>query len=158
MIELTRDQKLNLSDALEKLSQAVSAQTVNELKHKCNGAVTSIQRIITQTDPNKYELNELEAGLSQGLHTYMRKCMDGIYSVVLWRMLDEKRGREVWFAFIKALIKSKYNYKKSIASLSDDDFHSNTDTYVMQYVLAQWGEEEFGYAINWVKECNYLTQ
>lgn len=86
--EATKGQMMEYGWAIKELAEGLSAHSVWDMfRH-----VEAAQRYLAEFKGNftkTPELNEKEAEIASGLHTYMRKGMDSSLSCILYRMISE---------------------------------------------------------------------
>jgi hypothetical protein len=139
--EATRWQMMEYSWAIKALAEGLSARSVWEQFRNIEQA----QRYLTEFRSHftkAPELNEKEANLAMGLHTYMRKGMDSNLSCMLYRMVAEGRGVGVWYAFVKGLAANKNNYQAAIREAhNQQNLDKSTDNQLMYHALCMWENE-----------------
>lgn len=153
--EATRWQMMEYSWALKALAEGLSARSVWEQFRN----IETCQRYLSEFKGHftkNPELNEEEANLSAGLHTYMRKGMDSNLSCILYRLIADNRGLPVWYAFVKGLVANKKLKNPFNAALhaadGQRDIDKTADNALMYHSLAMWGEyEDFPSALKWLK-------
>ena len=139
--EATKGQMMEYGWAIKELAEGLSAHSVWDMfRH-----VEAAQRYLTEFKGNFTQtpkLNEAEANIASGLHTYMRKGMDSSLSCILYRMISENRGLPVWYAFVKGLVANKNSYQAAIhAADAQHDMDKTTDNLLMLKALEMWGDE-----------------
>lgn len=148
--EATKYQTMEYGWAIKELAEGLSAHSVWEMfRH-----VETAQRYLTEFKGHftkNPELNEKEAEIASGLHTYMRKGMDSPLSVMLYRMVAESRGTPVWWAFVKGLVANKNNYREAIrVADAQCDIDNTTDNTLMLQALRMWEDE-------WLDPQDWIT-
>ncbi len=139
--EATRWQMMEYDWAIKALAEGLSARSVWEQFRSIETAQRYLSEFRGHFTKNP-ELNEKEANLAMGLHTYMRKGMDSNLSCILYRMVAENRGTPVWFAFVKGLAANKNNYHAALnAAHNQSDLDKSTDNLLMYHALAMWENE-----------------
>lgn len=139
--EPTRWQMMEYSWAIKALSEGLTAHSVWDMFRHVETAQRYLSEFKGHFTKNP-ELNEAEANIAQGLHTYMRKGMDSALSCILYRMVAENRGTPVWFAFVKGLVANKNNYRAAIrAADTQNDLDKTTDNLLMLKALEMWEQE-----------------
>lgn len=102
-----------------------------------------INEVVSDVYPTP-KLNENEAELARCLHTYMRKCMDGPLSCILYRCISENKGIPVWYAFVKELYKNLkdkldgFRWALEEAERIYRDGNDTTDDMMMNSALELW--------------------
>lgn len=148
--ELTRYETLELTWAIGKLAEALSARSAWNALNNVQAAQRDISTFVGKIVPLP-KLTTKEANISSALHTYMRKGMDSHLSVMLYRMISENRGIAVWYAFIKGLAANKLNFREGMeAACNASDIDGTTDNLLMKSALWMW-EEDFPNALEWMK-------
>jgi hypothetical protein len=96
------------------------------------------------------KLSEQEANMASSLHTYLRKGTDAEYSIILYRMISESKGINIWYAFIKGITDKKFSYSNGIklAEAAKDVGNDTTDDYIMLAALNMW-EPDWKYVEEW---------
>lgn len=139
--EATKWQLMEYSWAIKALAEGLTAHSVWDMFRHVETAQRYLSEFKGHFTKNP-ELNEKEADLARGLHTYMRKGMDSSLSCMLYRMVDENRGTPVWFAFVKALAANKNSYRAAIAAADAQcDMDKTTDNVLMYHALCMWENE-----------------
>lgn len=149
-IEPTKCQIMDYGWAIRELAEGLSDHSVwDMLRH-----VETAQRYLTEFKGHftkNPELNEAEAYIASGLHTYMRKGMDSSLSCILYSMIAENRGLPVWYAFVKGLVANKNNYYAAIAAADvQHDLDKTTDNLLMLKALEMWGDK-------WLDPQDWIT-
>ena len=160
--ELTRYQLLDLTFGMKELADAIGARNAWETLRHTREAIRHLQEFRGQIIPT-HTLTEDEANLSAALHTYMRKGMDCPLGTVLYRLISEDRGKNIWYSFIKALAaernnpkmvkktpKSLYHSAMAGADSAYDMASDTTDDLFMLSALRMW-EHEFHLALEWME-------
>jgi hypothetical protein len=163
--QLTRNDTLNLSWAMQELAKSFSAHNAWDALNQVNTAQRHLNEFRGAIVPSE-PLTEQEANLSIGLHTYMRKCMDCPLGTLLYRLISESRGTNIWYAFVKGVNDFQKSPKKHVlrshciheAGINSADacyrVASNTsDDLFMLSALRMWGEDvkEFSRALEWLE-------
>ncbi len=152
-----RNEIFNLTSGLKEIADAISANSAwDGLRHTRN-AIRHLDEFRGNIIPTP-DLTEEEANLASGLHTYMRKCMDDDLGTILYRLISESRGTNIWYAFIKGAIEGNKNpkmisYRNGIEEADETFSLSNdtTDDLFMLSALKMWTRENFQDALDWVE-------
>jgi hypothetical protein len=152
-ITITEWQRQSLGFALEAFGKAMSHRD-DQGKY----IVSDINKTIRLLNEFVYDvypaptLTEEEASLSSCLHTYQRKYMDNYLSIMLYRLISENRGKNVWYSFIKSVIKNKYNVKQALREAREIASDLNTtDDSLMYGCLEIWNDDGLEDAIKEIK-------
>lgn len=159
--ELTRYQMLDLTFGMKELAEAIGSRDAWETLRHTRRAIQHLEEFRGNIIPTP-ELNEEEANLSMGLHTYMRKGMDCPLGNLMHGFISENRGRNIWFSFIKSVTQTQKDSPKyplnrvyDIAIRSAEECYrtanDTSDDGYMLSLLKMW-EENFPDAMEWMKE------
>ena len=160
--EITRGEMLDITFAIKELADALNGHNAWDTLRCTRNALRHLEEFRGKMVPAP-DLTVDEANLSAGLHTYMRKGMDCPLGTMLYTLIAQDRGRNVWYAFIKqlnAILNSvkmskpspKHVFSQSIAAaestyrLSSD----STDDLFMLSTLRLW-EDDFENALEWLE-------
>lgn len=130
-------------------------------------ALRYVNEVISDVYPTP-NLDENEAELARCLHTYMRKCMDGPLSCILYRCISENKGIPIWYAFVKELNKNlkdkKHGFRWALekAERVYRDGNDTTDDMFMNSSLELWmadgGQEDVNEIVeNWLPKDEEKT-
>ncbi len=105
-----------------------------------------------------------QANLSQMVHTYFRKYDDSSAGTIIYRMVDQSRGMQVWkdfVAFVKKDIEeltiSDGRYFFSKQHLTHDEVNDEDET-ILYYTIRSWHEMKETYYSDMVKEIETWTR
>ncbi len=104
--ELSFNERFALKEALRLIGEAVFTNREYEYQAALADAHTNIEKA-RLSSLGKNEFTEDEAELSRGLHTFMRKFMDGPLSSLLWQQISNNTNNRVWQTLIRNLSKAK---------------------------------------------------
>ena len=160
--EITRGESLDLTFATKELADALGARSAWDSLRCTRNAIRHLEEFRGKMVPAP-ELTTDEANLSAGLHTYMRKGMDCPLGTMLYTLIAQDRGHNIWYAFIKELnailnsVKMSKPCPKRIFDLSIGAAEStyrlssdSTDDLFMLSTLRMW-EEDFENALEWLE-------
>jgi len=152
--ELRHSQTTELGFAIKELGDGVSSRYVLDALRHSRNAQHYITEFISNVVPTP-NLNAVEADHSSCLHTYMRKGMDSPLGNILWSLINEGRGKAIWYAFVRGIAVIDYNAKKTyqfgIASAEEErhNGHDTSDDLFMLNALRMW-EDDFPDAWEWI--------
>jgi len=159
--ELKRNHIFSLSIAMKELADAISGHSVWDALRHATQCIRHVNEFRGDAVPAS-TLTEDEANLSAGLHTYMRKGMDCPLGTMLYRLISENRGVNIWYAFVKGvfaeqkLAKGSAKFPKCLFHRGIDNAENvygtandTTDDLLMLSALRMW-EEDFPNAIEWL--------
>ena len=149
-LKLLERQKRPLGYAVEKLGRALATPFKEESIRESLGALASINEFLGGANA-KETLNRKESEWSSAMHTHFRKYMDGHLSVILYRMISENRGEDVWRSFIKAVAKGckdKIKAEMVFRNAKDEARRmcneiNSTENVIMEAALNLLSKEEF---------------
>lgn len=157
--ELTSETKLehgqtyDIAWALQELGKALAETRTRYAMNHVTSAIRNLNEFLGTVSPVP-KITEAEGNISIGLHTYMRKCMDGPLSVILYRLISENRGLCVWYSFVKGLNENNGRFHDAIEyayRIVHDEGHNTSDDLFMEASLRLW-EDEFSSAWKWINE------
>lgn len=155
--EFTRDQQENLGQAIVCLGEAFcSTRHPDSVKRKVNDALRYINKFNASVVP-LVVLTEQEAEFSRNAHTYMRKFWDSPLATLLYRLISDDIGINVWYSFVKGAVANKFNLMEAneVAEEAYRDMETPDNLY-MSCALGMWPEEDWGAMVElfaeWEKE------
>lgn len=156
--ELGRQHIFALSVAMKELADAISGHSIWDALRHTTQCIRYVNEFRGDAVPAQ-TLTEDQAELSAAFHTYMRKGMDCPLGTMLYRLISENRGVNIWYAFVKGVHNEQKNpkctwkraYYEAIQSAENVYSNSNdTDDLLMLSALKLW-EDGFANAVSWVK-------
>lgn len=139
--ELTEWNMQTLGFAMRELGSAFGHRRDNgfEIIHDVKQSQRYLDTFMGEVIPTP-NLTPAGAELSQTLHSYMRKCMDGPLSSMLYTMISESRGLRVWVSFVHGLIDNRYKFDRALtmAERAYREGSDGTDDMFMKCLLEQW--------------------
>lgn len=140
-VKITEHCRVRAAWALQSLSKVFSLDddevdsALNELR-QCQRYLGHCSDLLQPVS----KLTAEEAELSRAIHQFLRKGCDSSLSVVLYRLIDESRGQQVWHAFIKGLLSSGYSYHQALL-VAKRIGKCDTDSLAMEYCLGQFSDD-----------------
>lgn len=156
--QLTRHDLMEVTWAIKELAESIGSHNAWDALRYTTNALRYINEFRGNLVPT-IDLGEADANIAIGLHTYMRKGMDCPLGTMLYQLIAESRGTNVWYAFVKGVGTGKATYKdakrvfqhaiheaEGIYRTAND----STDDLFMLSALRMW-EEDFPNALEYFK-------
>lgn len=135
--------KYQVSEVLARLGEALYKDRQCDVVDALIRAMTSCKKAIGALRPTP-KLTTKESGWSSSIHTYLRKYCDDELTTCIYRVVADGTSDEVWISFIKELIATNFDKKKSLTNVEDNNLdRGTTDDLVLMYLLKTWSQEEF---------------
>ena len=159
----------DISFAIEALAGALRADNYTQACLKAGEAIHFILDYLAVNNPHVKSLTEKEAEFAKILHTYMRKCGDDPTSNILYTLIDNHRGLDVWYGFICGCTKVIYSSQLlgSIKNLKPYTIYFGgmdnvkctmvPDNILMYNALKMWGDDFVGFVWYNIKQDFYET-
>jgi len=139
---LTLNEVFEINWAIQKLAEGMNSRSAWTTLHHVQLAQKSLTEFSNSLVPIP-NLSTKEESISNSLHTYLRKGTDSHLSVILYRMVSENRGIQVWTSFIKGLVQNKMDFHDGMKQACEiTSVNNNTDNLLMLSALWMW-EKDF---------------
>lgn len=144
-LKITENANWELCWALQALSKGLTSYNAYELLNELARAQTSISNCIAELS-EKVQLTPEEAEFSSNLHTFLRKYCDDDLTSLIYIYVQQSKGQNIWFNFIKILFETK-NPNKAKKQLLD--FPKNSlDEKTLFYLINNWENESIQEFLN----------
>jgi hypothetical protein len=153
-IKVTESNRQTAAFGLKYIAEAFSSYDGDDFVRHIKGGMRYLQEFLGDVNPLP-SLTEKEADVTRNLHTYLRKGNDEPYSCIIYPMVSESRGLNIWYAFTKSLANDvkKLNYHEALhqAQKAYRDGSDTTDDGIMLAALKMW-ETDWKYTKEWFKQ------